>query len=47
MGMDASMISQMKAMEDQNRRLKQVYSDLSMLAYLLTFEDECHWFERT
>ncbi len=29
-GMDASMISQMKAMEDENRRLKRMYADLSM-----------------
>ena len=30
-GMDASMVSQMKAMEDENRRLKRMYADLSML----------------
>lgn len=29
-GMDASLISQMKAMEDENRRLKRMYADLSM-----------------
>ncbi len=29
-GMDASMVSQMKAMEEENRRLKQMYVDLSM-----------------
>ena len=29
-GMDASMVSQMKAMEDENRRLKRMYADLSM-----------------
>ena len=29
-GMDASMFSQMKAMEDENRRLKRMYADLSM-----------------
>lgn len=34
-GMDASMISQMKAMEDENRRLKRMYADLSMQADLL------------
>ena len=34
-GMDASLISQMKAMEDENRRLKRMYADLSMQAYLL------------
>jgi putative transposase len=33
--MDASLISQMKAMEDENRRLKRMYSDLSMQAVLL------------
>ena len=34
-GMDASMVSQMKAMEEQNRRLKRMYADLSMQADLL------------
>jgi len=34
-GMDASMISQMKAMEDENRRLKRMFADLSMQADLL------------
>ena len=34
-GMDASLISQMKAMEDENRRLKGMYADLSMQADLL------------
>jgi len=33
--MDASMISKMKAMEDENRRLKRMYADLSMQADLL------------
>jgi len=28
-GMDASMVSQMKAMEEENRRLKRMYADLS------------------
>jgi len=32
---DASLISQMKAMEDENRRLKRMYADLSMQADLL------------
>ncbi len=32
---DASMISQMKAMEDENRRLKRMFADLSMQADLL------------
>lgn len=29
-GMDASMMSQMKALEDENRRLKRMLADLSM-----------------
>ena len=34
-GMDASLIGQMKAMEEENRRLKRMYADLSMQADLL------------
>ncbi len=34
-GMDASMMSQMKALEDENRRLRRMYADLSMQADLL------------
>ena len=34
-GLDASMVSQMKAMEDENRRLKRMYADLSMQNDLL------------
>ncbi|HHX90286.1 MAG TPA: IS3 family transposase [Paracoccus sp.] len=34
-GMDASMMSQMKAMEEENRRLKRMFADLSMQADLL------------
>ena len=34
-GMDVSLIGQMKAMEDENRRLKRLYADLSMQADLL------------
>jgi len=34
-GMDASMISQMKALEDENRRLKKMYAEMSMQAGLL------------
>lgn len=34
-GMDASMISRMKALEDENRRLKRMYADLSMQNDLL------------
>ena len=34
-GLDASMISEMKAMADENRRLKRMYADLSMQNDLL------------
>ena len=34
-GMDASMISQMKALEDENRRLKKMFAELSMQNELL------------
>lgn len=34
-GMDASMMVQMKALEEENRRLKRMYADLSMQADLL------------
>ena len=34
-GMDASLISQMKAMEDENRRLKKMFAELSMQNELL------------
>ena len=34
-GMDASMVSQMKALEDENRRLKKMYAEMSMQAELL------------
>ena len=34
-GMDAFMISQMKSLEDENRRLKRMFADLSMQADLL------------
>ena len=34
-GMDASMMSQMKALEDENRRLKRMFADLGMQADLL------------
>ena len=55
-GMDASLISQMYAMDRaigsspmarENRRLKRMYADLSMQADLLICEGEPHWFERT
>ena len=35
-GMDASMVSQMKAMADDNRRLKRMYAEMSMQNDLLT-----------
>ena len=34
-GMDASMISQMKALEDENRRLKKMYAEMSLQAEVL------------
>lgn len=34
-GMDASMMSQMKVLEGENRRLKRMFADLSMQADLL------------
>ena len=34
-GMDAFLIRQMRAMEEENRRLKRMYADLSMQADLL------------
>ena len=34
-GTDASMISQMTALEDDNRRLKKMYAEMSMQAELL------------
>ncbi len=34
-GMDASMISEMKALDDENMRLKKMYAELSMLNELL------------
>ena len=34
-GMDASMISDMKVMEDENRRLKKMFAELSMQNELL------------
>ena len=34
-GMDASMISQMKAIEDESRRLKKMFAELSMQNELL------------
>jgi len=46
-GMDASLVSQMKAIEDENRRLKRMYADLSMQNDLLNCEGERHWSERT
>ena len=34
-GMDALMVSQMKAIEDENRRLKKMFAELSMQNELL------------
>ena len=34
-GIDASMISQTKALEDENRRLKKMYAEMSMQTELL------------
>ena len=45
-GMDASLISQMKAVEDENRRLKKMFAELSMQNGLLNCEGGRHWFER-
>jgi putative transposase len=46
-GMDASLISQMKSVEDENRRLKKMFAELSMQNELLNCEGERHWSERT
>ena len=46
-GMDASIVSQMKAIEDENPRLKRMYADLSMQNDLLNCAVERHWSERT
>jgi putative transposase len=34
-GLDASMVSQMKSMDDENKRLKKMYAELSMQNDLL------------
>ena len=41
------MIGQMKAIEDENRRLKKMFAALSMQNELLNCEGERHWSERT
>ena len=46
-GMDASMIARTKALEDENRRLKKMFAELSMQNELLNCEGERHWSERT
>ena len=46
-GMDASMIAQTKALEDENRRLKKMFAELSMQNELLNCEGERHRSERT
>ena len=45
-GMDASMISQTKVVEEENRRLKKMFAELSMQNELLNCEGECHRLER-
>ena len=40
------MIAQTKAVEDENRRLKKMFAELSMQNELLNCEGERHWFER-
>lgn len=35
-GMDASMVSQLKELQDENRRLKKMYADAQLSAELLT-----------
>jgi len=45
--MDAYMMSQMKALKDESRRLKRMFADLSMQADLLNREGERHRFERS
>ena len=45
-GMDASLISEMKDMAEENRRLKRMYAEMSMQNDLLNCEGERHWFER-
>ena len=41
------MIAQTKALEEENRRLKKMFADLSMQNELLNCEGERHWSERT
>ena len=43
---DASMIAPAKAVEEENRRLKKMFAELSMQNELLNCEGERHWFER-
>ena len=40
-------MSQMKSLEDENRRLKRMFADLSMQAELLNCAGERHRSERT
>ena len=40
------MIAQTKAVEEENRRLKKMFVELSMQNELLNCEGERHWFER-
>ena len=41
------MIAQTKALEDENRRLKKMFAELSMQNEVLNCEGERHWFKRT
>jgi putative transposase len=45
--MDTSMMSEMKAMAEDNRRLKKMFAELSMQNELLNCEGDRHRFERT
>jgi hypothetical protein len=45
--MDASMISEMKAIADENRRLKRICAETRMQYDPLNSRGERHWFERT
>ena len=40
------MIAPTKAVEEENRRLKKMFAELSMQNELLNCEGERHWFER-
>ena len=42
-GMDASLISQMKAMEEENRRLKQIVADQALDIQMLKYVNSKNW----